>query len=85
MNWILIINPSVKKQLKRIPKSDAERIVFIIQELAANPYAGDIEKMEGEEDSWRRRIGSYRIFYEINAAKEIIHVFDLKRRTSSTY
>lgn len=41
--------------------------------------------MKGEENVWRRRVGSYRIFYEIIVDKKIIYVYDVKRRTSSTY
>ena len=75
----------VKKQLKRIPKKESERIFWIIQDLPLNPYAGDIEKMEGERDVWRRRVGSYRIKYEIHVAQRMIHIFEVMRRTSSTY
>ncbi len=85
MNWDLIVDSFVRKRLERIPKRDAERLFTAIRELVINPYAGDIEKMEGEESTWRRRIGAYRIIYEIRAAKRLICVSDLQRRTSSTY
>ncbi len=85
MNWELIIDSYTKKQLKRISKKDVERIIAAIKEFSINPYAGDIEKMEGEKDTWRRRIGAYRIFYEIHTTKKIIYIFDIRRRTSSTY
>jgi len=41
--------------------------------------------MEGRDDVWRRRTGSYRIFYEVDTVRKIIYVFDIKRRTSKTY
>lgn len=85
MLWELIVDGFVKKQLKRIPKSYAERISNVISALVINPYGGDIEKMEGEKDVWRRRVGNYRILYEINPAHKTIHVFDVRRRTSGTY
>ena len=85
MDWELIVDSAARKQCKRIPRRDAEKILTAIQELAVNPYAGDIEKMEGEKDVWRRRVGSYRIFYEIYTTKKIVYVFEVKRRTSTTY
>lgn len=85
MNWSVVIDPFVKKILKRIPQDDAKRITFVLRELVMNPYAGDIDKMEGEDSVWRRRIGSFRLFYEIHKDKNIIYVFNLKRRTSGTY
>lgn len=85
MNWTLIVNSSVRKALKRIPRSDAERIIKILEELAINPYVGDIRKMEGENDTWRRRIGEYRMKYEVRTSERIIHIFEVGRRTSNTY
>ena len=31
-----------------------------------------LRKMKGEENAWRRRIGAYRIFYEICAKEKIV-------------
>ena len=85
MPWELRIDGFVKKQLKKLPRQDAGRIFSIIQSLVTNPYAGDIEKMQGERDTWRRRVGVYRIIYEIDVKKKIIIVADVRRRTSKTY
>lgn len=85
MSWQLIVDPYARKYLKRIPRNDAERITAVLRELVVNPYTGDIARMEGEENTWRRRVGSYRIFYEVRTAKKLINVFEIQRRTSSTY
>lgn len=84
-NWDLQIDPAVFKFLKKIPRYDAEAILKIIQLLPLNPYFGDIQKMKGEENTWRRRIGNFRIFYKIIVSGKIILVFHSERRTSTTY
>ena len=84
-NWVLEIDPVIFKILKKIPRKDAQRILFAIENLSLNPYGGDIQKMKDEKNVWRRRIGSYRIFYEIISQLRIINVFWLERRTSKTY
>lgn len=84
-SWDLEINPSVFKTLKRIPQRDAEGILEVIRLLPVNPYFGDIQKMKGGENTWRRRIGSYRIFYKIKISERVVLVFDFDRRTSKTY
>ena len=84
-NWVLKIDPGVFKTLKKLPRKDSERLIFIIEALASNPFSGDIQKLEGEENVWRRRIGAYRIFYEIYSFEKIILVFRLERRTTKTY
>ena len=85
MNWDLRVDRGVKKFLKKIPKKDAGRISWAIRLFGLNPYEGDIEKMEGEENAWRRRVGTYRVFYEIYVSRRIIHVFKAERRGSKTY
>lgn len=85
MNWSIVIDPSVKKMFKRISQDDARRIGFVLRELVVNPYAGDIEKLEGEDDIWRRRIGAFRLFYEVHTDRRLIYVFQLERRTSTIY
>jgi len=41
--------------------------------------------MKGEENVWRRRVGAYRIFYELISKEKTINVFRVERRTSKTY
>ena len=57
----------------------------VINELATNPFVGDIQKMKGEENIWRKRVGSYRVRYEIIKEEKVVHVFRVERRTSKTY
>lgn len=84
-NWDLQIDPNVFKVLKKIPRNNAEALLRVIKLLSLNPYFGDIQKMKGKENSWRRRAGGYRIFYKIKTFEKIILVFHLERRTSKTY
>lgn len=84
-NWVLEVDSKISKILKKIPLNQAKQIVTIIEQLPENPYGGDIQKMKGEKNVWRRRISEYRIFYEIIPEDLVIHVFHLERRTSTTY
>ena len=84
-SWDLQADPSVLKVLERIPRRDAERILGVIRLLPVDPYFGDIQKMKGEENAWRRRIGSYRVFFRIKVFERVVLVFHLERRTSKTY
>ena len=84
-NWDLQIDPAVHKFLTEIPRKDAARILLVIRELPTDPFYGDIQKMRGEENIWRKRIGACRIRYEVLPEIKIIHVFRTERRTSKTY
>jgi len=85
MGWRIKIARRVLKEAKRFPKKDAKRLLLVLEELTKNPYQGDIEKIKGEENVWRRRVGDYRIIYEILPNRKFIWVFDIRRRTSTTY
>lgn len=84
-SWDLQVDSGVYKVLKYIPRHDVEVLLEVIRLLPANPYFGDIQKMKGEDNTWRRRVGSYRIFYRVQVAKKVILVFHLERRNSRTY
>ena len=83
--WRLKVRDKIYKALAELPPSDRKRLLAAIEGLSSNPYIGDVDKMKGEENTWRRRIGSYRIFYEIILQDKIIYVFRVERRTSKTY
>lgn len=84
-SWVLEIDPSVFRTARKLPRKDARRISLVMRALPLDPYAGDIEKLGGMEDTWRRRVGAYRIFYKLLEREKKIVVFQLERRTSATY
>lgn len=85
MNWHIYVRGKAKKQLQRLAEEYVKRIELAIDEMATNPFGGDIEKMGGEENVWRRRIGVYRVKYEVSVRERTVQIFSIERRTSSTY
>lgn len=85
MAWVVHVDDIAKKALRRFPSKEAKRIKTALREFESNPYSGDIGKLGGERFSWRRRVGSYRIFYDVFVNQHIIFVTKLQRRGSNTY
>jgi mRNA-degrading endonuclease RelE of RelBE toxin-antitoxin system len=56
-----------------------------IQAMAGGPFAGDVIKLEGGGNRWRRRVGNYRIFFALDTDKRTVDVSAIARRTSTTY
>jgi mRNA-degrading endonuclease RelE of RelBE toxin-antitoxin system len=83
-NWVLFVDPKVAKVAKKFPKQDRERIGAAVSEMRLNPYTGDFSKLEGD-NIWRRRTGSYRIFFEVDQIARTIIIFRIERRGSNTY
>lgn len=71
--------------MKRFPKQDANRLLFVLEEFQTNPYQGDIEKIKGEDNVWRIRVGTYRILYEVFPSEKSVEVFRVERRSTNTY
>lgn len=84
-NWALQVDSSVAKTLKKLPQRDVLSIVEVIHLLPQDPFFGDIQKMKGEGNVWRRRVGSYRIFYKLYFDQKVVLIFRVERRTSNTY
>jgi len=73
--------PSVKKDLKRINRSDIPRILDAIDDLQYDPKPQGSKKLVNE-DLYRIRVGVYRILYEIYEGKLIVHIVKVGHRTS---
>ena len=63
MNWKIRLTDPAQKSLKRIPKGYRALIIKALKELAIFPFRGDIQKIGPA--SWRRRVASYRIFFDV--------------------
>jgi mRNA-degrading endonuclease RelE of RelBE toxin-antitoxin system len=85
MNWNVVITGNAEKQLKRLPGQDETHIRDAIVAMEENPFTGDIVKLGGRYNAWRRRVGNYRIMYKLLSREEIIFIYDIRRRTSATY
>lgn len=75
----IVIRKSVLKDLDRIPKRDARRIISVIRALAENPRPPQSKKLSGEEKH-RLRCGIYRVLYEIYDDQLIVCVVKVRHR-----
>ena len=85
VNWDLQIDDGVFKSLKKLSQRNAGEILVVIKLLPVDPYFGDVQKMKGQENTWRRRVGAYRVFYKIRVSEKALLVFRVERRSSKTY
>lgn len=85
MRWIVIVAKPAQKQAAKFPTKDRSRVGSAIASMAADPFSGDVLKLEGQGNRWRRRVGSYRIFFAVDNAAKTVAISAILRRTSSTY
>ena len=71
---------SVAKDLRNIPNKDIQRILSKINDLADDPRGEGCIKLSGLE-RYRIRKGLYRIIYEIQDQKLVVHVVKIGHRS----
>lgn len=84
MKWGLVIGSRAKRQYRRIPSQDRRGIDAAFSEMCEDPFKGDVKTLHGL-NSLRRRVGDWRVLFELSEAKKLIIVTAIKRRGSSTY
>lgn len=85
MSWLIYVANQARKNLKRFPKNSVKRLALVLEEIVEDPYCGDVKKIKGETDTWRRRVGEYRLTYVVFVIEKLIKVTDIERKSDTTY
>jgi len=79
-----------EKKLKKLIKKDYEfvykkLIEYIYPQIIEEPAFGkNIKKLKGyNPETWRYRIGNYRIFYSISNEERIVYILTIDKRKDS--
>ncbi|MGB3653401.1 MAG: type II toxin-antitoxin system RelE/ParE family toxin [Rivularia sp. (in: cyanobacteria)] len=70
-----------KKQFNKLPSDVQERIETKINNLAIEPRPNGVKKIQGEENSYRIRVGDYRVVYDILDDILLVTVIRVKHRS----
>jgi len=87
MTWACELTEAAQKDLKELPRKVQERVARTLDQMAADPFQGDIRALQGKEwkGIFRRRIGSYRILFLTNEKKRTVSVVRILIRSEKTY
>jgi mRNA-degrading endonuclease RelE of RelBE toxin-antitoxin system len=80
---VVLAGPA-RKSLKRIPADDKTRILSALADMQQDPFQGDIRRLQGLP-GFRRRVGNWRILFEVVLEGRRVVVAAIERRTSTTY
>ncbi len=70
---------NVRKDFRKIPEADAQKILGKIQDLAVSPRPRGSKKLKGDV-LFRIRIGAYRVVYEIEDDRLVVFIVRVKHR-----
>ena len=85
MTWNLVISNRAEKTFAKLPAKDQRLIISAFKAMRNDPFSGDIKRLHNERTSFRRRVGNYRLFFDVHAAILRINIIEIARRTSTTY
>jgi mRNA interferase RelE/StbE len=85
MNWNLQLAGPAQRDFRRLPSKDRERVRAALPAMQRDPFQGDIKRLQGQPTGWRRRVGNYRILYDLHLERRLILVAGILRRSSTTY
>ena len=80
MTYQIEFKTRAKKELARVPKEFAQKIIVEIASLAQNPRPNGCKKLVGAEYTYRIRVGDYRVIYTLFEQQLIIEVIKIGHR-----
>jgi mRNA interferase RelE/StbE len=80
MNYEIQFSPLAKREIKKLPPQILERVGLVLDELAHDPRPPGVKKLQGLDDTYRVRVGDYRIVYEIQDNLLIVLVLSVAHR-----
>ncbi|MFA0757778.1 MAG: hypothetical protein PVTTEEND_002153 [Candidatus Fervidibacter sp.] len=74
---------SSDKEIQGLPSEIRKRVEDAIRGLASNPFPSGCEKLQGERNRWRLRVGKYRIIYSVDTEQRIVRVEKVRLRSEA--
>jgi len=71
---------SAVKELEKLPRQAIPRVVEAVRYLTRDPFPVGTRKLAGLEQTYRFRVGVYRILYSVYIDKLIVEIIRVKHR-----
>ena len=80
MSYQIVIPNPAHKQLDNISKIERDRLILTLRSLANEPRPNGVKKLKGYDNTYRVRVGDYRIIYEIKDRELIVLLLSVSHR-----
>ena len=85
MLYTVELAPAAQRDLRRLPPQIRLRLAAPIQALSQSPRPPGVRKVQGQERTWRIRVGSFRVIYDLYDDQQLVVILKVDRRGESTY
>lgn len=80
MPYEIELTQSAHRDYMSLPSNDRERIRKAIDQLELEPRPAGVRKIQRMEKSWRLRVSSCRILYEVDDREQKIVIYRIRHR-----
>jgi mRNA interferase RelE/StbE len=74
------LSSSARKEVRDLEKPVSSRVGAAIDGLVSEPRPQGCRKLEGADESWRARVGDYRIIYTIDDTVGSVRIITVRHR-----
>ncbi|MDB4900716.1 MAG: plasmid stabilization system [Gemmatimonadetes bacterium] len=80
MVYEISIDPAALRQMKKLTPKVRQNVGDAISALATDPRPDGVRKLSGSKDSYRIRVGDYRVLYRITDTRLLVLVVKVGHR-----
>ena len=85
MPYRVELAPAAQRDLRRLSPQVQARLATPSRSLAHSPRPPGVRQVQGQERTWRNRVGPYRVVYDLYEDEQLVVIFKVDRRSESTY
>ncbi len=83
MDYTVEITTKAARSVRKLETDVQARVKAAIEDLGGDPRPPGAVKLSGSIDTWRIRVGAYRIVYDIDDKERLVLVLDVFKRGDS--
>ena len=83
---MIIQTRNAEKVLRRVRGKDKKLLLDAIENMRVDPFAGDVKSLTNDPHAaFRRRVGAWRIFFDVEPDGAVVMIAAVLRRTTTPY
>ncbi len=87
MTWDVRLSKTAARQLSKVPRSYQDLLLERLDEMAEDPFRGDVKPLKGIEwqGRYRKRVGRWRIIFIPYQSERLVEISAILMRSEKTY
>jgi mRNA interferase RelE/StbE len=78
--YTIQFKPLALRQLEKLPRDIQKKLAANIESMRADPFPSGCKKMAAIPDTWRVRVGDYRVVYQVRQKLLLVLVLTVGHR-----